>query len=227
MRTQQWLICSEQCLTYYLPQPVSLEQQHFCWHLADYLEQQAGCLNIVEVVVGMNNVTVYCAALGFSELLKLQQSLNQIVGQMQNTQAQNNKQKGKHVKIPVRYGGQYGPDLAALAQSKNMSVEKLVELHTQPVYTVYFIGFQAGFPYLGGLPEILHSPRHQKPRLQVEAGSVGIGGTQTGIYPFASPGGWQLLGKTDTKLFDIHQLQPTLLQAGDLLSFVAEEIITE
>ncbi|MBX4421173.1 allophanate hydrolase subunit 1, partial [Mycobacterium tuberculosis] len=83
------------------------------------------------------------------------------------------------------------------------------------IYTVYFMGFQPGFPYLGGLSPELYSPRHAVPRLQVPAGSVGIGGEQTGIYPFASPGGWQLLGRTELPLFNLKNEQPTLLQAGD------------
>lgn len=86
------------------------------------------------------------------------------------------------------------------------------------------MGFQPGFPYLGGLPENLHTPRKKTPRTKVPAGAVGIGGSQTGIYPFTSPGGWQLLGKTDIALFDISQPSPVLLKAGDQVRFVAESI---
>ena len=86
------------------------------------------------------------------------------------------------------------------------------------------IGFQAGFPYLGGLPENLHTPRRATPRTVVPVGSVGIGGVQTGIYPFSSPGGWQLIGYTKQALFDKNQVQPTLLQAGDTVKFIVEGI---
>ena len=132
--------------------------------------------------------------------------------------------QGKHVEIPVHYGGQYGPDLAAMANDLNLSVEAVVELHTKAIYTVYFIGFQPGFPYLGGLSESLYFPRHAIPRTQVPAGSVGVGGEQTGVYPFESPGGWQLLGQTDTALFDLTKTSPTLLNAGDTLQFNAINI---
>ena len=97
-------------------------------------------------------------------------------------------------------------------------------MHSEPIYTVYMIGFQPGFPYLGGLPESLHTPRRAVPRTLVPAGSVGIGGAQTGIYPFSSPGGWQLIGHTKQALFDKNQAKPTLLQAGDTVKFVVEGI---
>lgn len=86
------------------------------------------------------------------------------------------------------------------------------------------MGFQPGFPYLGGLPENLHTPRRSQPRTKVPAGSVGIGGSQTGVYPFTSPGGWQLIGRTEMPLFNIEKTPPVLLQAGDNVRFVAESI---
>lgn len=214
----EWHICSETCLTAFLPNPVTLEQQQFCWGLADTIRQLP---MVTEVVVGMNTLCVYTQPLTAEQLVALQYQLCSL---SQNTIAGKTIQ-GKHVEIPVRYGGEYGPDLLSAAALKNMSVKELVAKHTQPIYTVYFIGFQAGFPYLGGLPDELAMPRHDTPRLQVPAGSVGIGGSQTGIYPFASPGGWQLLGRTELPLFNLQNPEPTLLQAGDTLSFIAVEII--
>ena len=131
---------------------------------------------------------------------------------------------GKHVEIPVHYGGKFGPDLKALATELGLSITAVVDLHTEATYTVYFIGFQPGFPYLGGLSEALYFPRHATPRTKVPAGSVGIGGEQTGVYPFESPGGWQLLGQTDIPLFDLTKASPTLLKAGDTLKFKAVDI---
>lgn len=212
-----WQICSETCLTAFLPAPVTLENQQICWGLADSIRKLD---SVVEVVVGMNTLSVYTQNLSATDLLQLQHQLTEL---SQNASVK--KIAGKHVEIPVRYGGEYGPDLVTSAHAKNMSVLELVERHTQPIYTVYFIGFQAGFPYLGGLPDALAMERHATPRLQVPAGSVGIGGSQTGIYPFASPGGWQLLGRTDLPLFNLNNREPTLLQAGDTLSFVAVEVI--
>lgn len=218
-----WQLCSETCLTAFLPAPVTLENQQICWGLADRIHQLEA---VIEVVVGMNTLSVYTQALSATELLEVQQQLHLLSqGITKGTISLNKKITGKHVKIPVRYGGEYGPDLVSCAQAKNISPHELVAKHTQPIYTVYFIGFQPGFPYLGGLPDELAMPRHAIPRLQVPAGSVGIGGSQTGIYPFASPGGWQLLGQTDLPLFDLQNPEPTLLKAGDTLSFVAIEVI--
>lgn len=214
----QWHICSEQCLTAFLPPPVTLEKQQYCWGLADSVR---GFAEVKEVVVGMNTLSVYTHTLTAKQLMDFQQTLQQ----HSDSQTTPKIIQGKHVEIPVYYGGEYGPDLVSAAAMKNMSVQELVKKHTAPIYTVYFIGFQAGFPYLGGLPDELAMPRHEVPRKQVPAGSVGIGGQQTGIYPFASPGGWQLLGRTELPLFNLANEPPTLLQAGDTLSFVALEII--
>ena len=115
-----------------------------------------------------------------------------------------------------------GPDLADVAAHCGLSTEEVVRRHTGADYVVYFIGFQPGFAYLGGLDEALHTPRRAEPRVAVPAGSVGIGGAQTGIYPLATPGGWQLIGRTALPLFDPQAEPPTLLAPGDRVRFVAE-----
>ncbi len=125
----------------------------------------------------------------------------------------------KTVEIPVCYGGEFGPDLEFVAQSHGLSPEEVIRLHSEPVYQVYMIGFTPGFPFLGGLPKILHTPRRETPRTRVPAGSVGIANDQTGIYPIESPGGWQLIGRTPLKIFDPKRSNPFLLKAGDLLKF--------
>lgn len=217
-----WQLCSERCLTLFLPKPVTLEQQQLCWYWAEAIPALTGVGQwVAETVVGMNTLSVYTHALSTAELRQLHHALQDFTDHTRTPK----QLDGQHIKIPVRYGGEYGPDLAAAAALKNLSIGELVTQHTQPIYTVYFIGFQPGFPYLGGLPATLHMARHATPRKQVPAGSVGIGGEQTGIYPFASPGGWQLLGRTDLPLFDITKPQPTLLKAGDTLQFVAVEVI--
>lgn len=216
-----WQICSECCLILFLPKPVSLKKQQRCWALAEQISRLDSLTNwVLETVVGMNTLTVYTKPVTYTQLVAVQQQLQQLLDTTTLKTID-----GNHIDIPVRYGGEYGPDLVTLAEQKNMRVSELVALHTEPVYTVYFMGFQPGFPYLGGLPESLYSPRHATPRLQVPAGSVGIGGEQTGIYPFASPGGWQLLGRTELPLFDLSKPQPTLLKAGDTLRFVAIDVI--
>ncbi|WP_335904558.1 5-oxoprolinase subunit PxpB [Salmonella enterica] len=129
----------------------------------------------------------------------------------------------RSVEIPVIYGGAGGPDLAAVARHSGLSEKQVVELHASVEYVVWFLGFQPGFPYLGNLPEPLHMPRRAEPRLQVPAGSVGIGGAQTGIYPLSTPGGWQLIGLTPLKLFDPMREPPVLLRPGDSVRFVPQK----
>ncbi|MBA3891078.1 MAG: 5-oxoprolinase subunit PxpB [Gemmatimonadaceae bacterium] len=125
------------------------------------------------------------------------------------------------VEVPVRYGGEGGPDLDLVATHHGMSADDVIALHTAPTYTVHMIGFVPGFPYLGGLDPQLATPRRETPRTAVPAGSVGIGGAQTGVYPMESPGGWQLIGHTETKLFDVARAAPSLLRVGDRVRFVA------
>lgn len=121
------------------------------------------------------------------------------------------------------YGGAAGPDLDDVAQHCGLRPREVVELHASVDYVVWFLGFQPGFPYLGGLPERLASPRRAEPRLVVPAGSVGIGGSQTGIYPLPTPGGWQLIGHTPLPLFDPTRKTPVLLAPGDIVRFVPQK----
>jgi len=121
--------------------------------------------------------------------------------------------------IPVCYELEYGPDIAELAQTKSLPVDEVSMLHAEVTYTVFMIGFVPGFAYLGGLNPLLESPRKATPRTNVPAGSVGIAGVQTGIYPLTTPGGWQLIGRTPLKLFDATRTQPSLLKAGDRVKF--------
>ncbi len=130
------------------------------------------------------------------------------------------RSEGKTVEIPVVYGGEYGPDLEFVARHTGLSVDEVIEIHSKPVYRVYFLGFLPGFAYLGGMDERIATPRLEKPRLKVPAGSVGIAGKQTGIYPLESPGGWRLIGRTPLRLFNPKQEPPTLLQPGDRVKFV-------
>lgn len=131
------------------------------------------------------------------------------------------KNDSRLVEIPTRYGGEFGPDLDFVAQHNNLTPAEVVELHTHTTYQVFMIGFAPGFPYLGILPDAIAAPRLETPRKSVPAGSIGIAGRQTGIYPRNSPGGWRLIGRTDVKLFDALQDPPTLLSQGDQVRFVA------
>jgi KipI family sensor histidine kinase inhibitor len=124
------------------------------------------------------------------------------------------------IEIPVSYGGDFGPDIEFVAQAHDMTVEEVIRIHSGAVYQIYMIGFTPGFPFLGGLPEELHTPRLESPRSLVPAGSVGIANNQTGMYPVASPGGWRLIGRTPFKLFDPSKENPFLYSAGDMIKYV-------
>lgn len=127
----------------------------------------------------------------------------------------------KTIEIPVCYGGKFGPDIQVVAENNNISVSDVIRLHSKPEYIIYMIGFAPGFPFLGELPETLHTPRLKTPRTNVPQGSVGIANKQTGIYPAESPGGWQLIGRTPLKLFDPARSNPILYQAGDRIRFIS------
>lgn len=127
----------------------------------------------------------------------------------------------QRVEIPVCYGGAFGPDLARVAREAKMSEEEVIRRHAKADYVVALTGFSPGFPYLLGLPKELATPRLAKPRTEVAVGSVGIAGAQTGIYPLATPGGWNLIGRTPLRMFRPELDPPTFLRAGDRVRFRA------
>ena len=194
----------------------TLECQQRLWAIA---AQAAHWPHVRDVVPGMNNLTIL-----FDPLAADPQQLTDKLQSAWETAAISQKAMRK-IDIPVVYGGDSGPDLAEVARHTGLSPAEIVKRHTAAEYIVYFIGFQPGFPYLGGLDPKLATPRRSEPRIVVPAGSVGIGGSQTGIYPSASPGGWQLIGHTGLQLFDPSKNPPTLLQPGDRVRFVASEVI--
>ena len=123
------------------------------------------------------------------------------------------------IEIPTRYGGEFGPDLEFVARHNHLSVAEVIQLHTSRPFRVFMLGFTPGFPYVGPLPESIAAPRLETPRAKVPAGSVGIAGRQTGIYPRESPGGWRLIGRTEVSLFDSTRDPPALLRPGDYVRF--------
>jgi KipI family sensor histidine kinase inhibitor len=128
--------------------------------------------------------------------------------------------KPRQLEVPTRYGGASGPDLEAVAVSKGMSAADIVRIHSEREYTIYMMGFTPGFPYLGTLDERLIMPRMDAPRTLVRAGSVAIVGSQTGIYPLDSPGGWHLIGWSSLRLFDPASNSPFLFAPGDIIKFI-------
>ncbi|WP_227869528.1 5-oxoprolinase subunit PxpB [Undibacterium parvum] len=192
--------------------PASLICQRRLWSLAQQLRVLGGYR---EVVPGMNNLTLVFDP----ELTNGAAQLALLADLWDRSEAQDFT--SRTVPIQVNYGGEFGPDLELVAAHAGLSPEQVIAAHTAAEYLVYFLGFQPGFAYLGGLPPALATPRRATPRLSVPAGSVGIGGAQTGIYPAASPGGWQLIGRSSLTLFDPELAQPSLLQPGDLVRFVS------
>ena len=125
------------------------------------------------------------------------------------------------ITIPVCYEKEFASDIEEIARLKNISVDEVIRIHTSKTYRVYMLGFIPGFAYMGEVDEKIEMPRKPQPRQKVEAGSVGIAGKQTGIYPLSSPGGWQIIGQTPLKLFDASKKVPTLLKAGDKVKFIS------
>lgn len=127
--------------------------------------------------------------------------------------------KKEIIEIPVCYGGDYGPDLDEVAIINDLMPEEVIRLHSGQDYLIYTIGFAPGFPYVGGISEKIAAPRKKTPRLRIPAGSVGIAGMQTGIYPIETPGGWQIIGRTPLALFRPEAQSPTLLNSGQYIRF--------
>lgn len=169
---------------------------------------------ITEVVPTYRSATVHYRPEVFSY-----EELNQLLAPLAQGSAEEAEELPV-VEIPVCYGGEYGPDLLEVAQHCSLTPEEVIARHTAPTYRIYMLGFTPGFPYLGGMDPSIAAPRRKEPRIQIPAGSVGIAGEQTGVYPIVSPGGWQLIGRTPLRLFDPQREQPILLSAGAGIRFV-------
>lgn len=188
--------------------------QRRVWWLAERLREREGGEPLEEIVPGMNNLTLVFDP-EVTDPARLGRRLTELWRQGEELDYQPRERE-----IPVHYGGEWGPDLEEAARHCGLTPAELVARHSGGDYRVYFLGFQPGFAYLGGLAAGLAVPRRREPRLKVPAGSVGIGGAQTGIYPAASPGGWQLIGRTDLALFDPDRDEPSYLLPGDRVRFV-------
>ncbi|MCF8030659.1 MAG: 5-oxoprolinase subunit PxpB [Desulfohalobiaceae bacterium] len=188
--------------------------------LALLLERRA-LPGVVEIV------PAYCSFLILFEpetldLERLKAEIDDLFPGLDDSGEKEPEASGQVVEIPVCYGGDFGPDLASVAQHNGLSPEEVIRIHSSGTYPVYMLGFAPGFPYLGGLDERIATPRLDTPRSHVPAGSVGIAGSQTGIYPLASPGGWRLIGRTPLTLFDSTAEDPVpYYRPGDSLRFVA------
>ena len=191
-------------------------------HSVFYQLQSDPIPGMIEAVPAYSSLTIYYDVLFIRNKLSKQTTAFEWITEKVNSYLSGEK---KHtevesvlIKIPVCYEKEYGPDLDFIALKNNISVEEIIQRHIATIYRVYMLGFLPGFAYMGLVDEKIVSPRKQYPA-PVEAGSVGIAGKQTGIYPFRSPGGWQIVGRTPLKLFDKEKTNPVLFKSGDTVQF--------
>lgn len=174
--------------------------------------------SILECVPAFKELAVY---------LHLSTDINdfktELASELQKLSKAESKASNYTYHIPLCYGQEFGPDLSDLAESNGLSEKEVIQLHTEGEYLIHFLGFLPGFPYLSGLNPKLHKARLASPRQKISAGSVGIAGDQTGIYPQASPGGWNIIGRSPLKLFNVDQDPPTILQPMNKIKFVPIE----
>jgi len=154
------------------------------------------------------------------------QTLIEFISQAIKNIGRNKSTKSKIYVIPVCYGGDYGPDIETVSTENALDISSVIDIHSSKDYRIYMLGFTPGFPYLGGMDKRIETARLEKPRTKIYAGSVGIAGGQTGIYPIDSPGGWQIIGRTPLKLFDRTKGQPFLLEAGAYIRFKPIDVDT-
>ncbi|MGC0773166.1 MAG: 5-oxoprolinase subunit PxpB [Candidatus Acidiferrum sp.] len=176
----------------------------------------------LEPIAGVRNLhPAYCSLLVKFDAVKLRHE--ELIEVLRGYVARTKKMvlpEPRLVELPVCYGGDYGPDLKDVAEMHGITAERVIELHATTTYTTYFLGFAPGFAYLGQLPEALATPRLASPRKFVPKGSVGIAGSQTGVYPISTPGGWRLLGRTPLVMFRPEREEMSLLSIGDRVHFV-------
>ena len=214
------LSAGEQGLVVEFSQTINSTVNRRVHQTAKLLNQEIGDA-IFEIVPTYRSLLVYFNPLSITRT-KLIQEIEMI---LTKTESCSDEQLQKQVVvIPVCYGGDFGPDLHFVAEHNGLALEEVIQIHTSHPYQVYMIGFTPGFPYLGGMSERIATPRLEKPRIKIPAGSVGIAGSQTGFYPMESPGGWRLIGRTPIKAFDPQAANPFLFEAGQYLQF---EAITE
>jgi len=169
---------------------------------------------VVDIVPTYRSVTIHVDPLRMDVT-----TLSDRLLQLSHAVTRHTTSSGTQHTIPVLYGGEWGPDLEDVAAFAKMSAADVIRLHSSVLYRVYMLGFSPGFPYLGSVPEPLAMPRLATPRTRVPAGSVGIAGKQTGIYPTSTPGGWRLIGRTPVALYRPNSSKPFLLNPGDVIRF--------
>jgi len=209
----QFQPASDQSLLVYFGQQITIGAHQRVRKLLRLLEQ--------EPIAGVRNLNpAYCSILISFDALQLNHStLEEILRSYLDRLDAIQIPEGRELQIPVCYGAEFGPDLNEVATLHGMTPDRVIELHASVTYVVYFLGFVPGFAYLGELPEALATPRLDSPRRTTPPGSVGIAGNQTGVYPFATPGGWRLIGRTPIAMFRQDRKAMSFLSIGDRVRF--------
>ena len=204
---------SDQSLLVYFGQDITPDAHQHVMRLLRLLE--------LEPVAGIRNLhPAYCSLLVKFDLLKLRHDeMEAILRSYLERLGDVRLPEPRQMEIPVCYGGEYGQDLDDVGAMHGITPARAIEIHASVNYVVYFLGFVPGFAYLGGLPQALVTPRLATPRRRVPPGSVGIAGNQTGVYPFATPGGWRLIGRTPVRMFQPDQKDMSFLSIGDRVRF--------
>lgn len=214
MNAPKFLSSGDSAITVEFGNEISAEI-NACVHALDKALHKKNILGIVETVPTFRSLLIiYDPCITGGE--KLKAKITKLCGDLEAS----SEGKKRIIEIPVLYGGEYGEDLKDVAEINKLTEDEVIKIHSGTDYLIYMLGFLPGFAYLGGLDPRLHTPRLDSPRTCIPAGSVGIGGAQTGVYPLASPGGWQLLGRTPVSVFDRQRQEPILYRAGDLVHFV-------
>lgn len=214
MNAPKFLSSGDSAITVEFGNEISAEI-NACVHALDKALHKKNILGIVETVPTFRSLLIiYDPCITGGE--KLKAKITKLCGDLEAS----SEGRKRIIEIPVLYGGEYGEDLKDVAEINKLTEDEVVKIHSGTDYLIYMLGFLPGFAYLGGLDPRLHTPRLDSPRTCIPAGSVGIGGAQTGVYPLASPGGWQLLGRTPVSVFDRQRQEPILYRAGDLVHFV-------
>jgi inhibitor of KinA len=210
----QFLNASDRTLLIDWGGPIDLETHHHVARLLRWFEQ-----NPVPGILNLH--PAYCSLLVAFDPLRinhetLKQHVQHAIARLETVSLP----APRTVEIPVSYGGDAGPDLTDVAALHDLTPQQVIEIHSAATYIVYFLGFVPGFAYLGGLDASIATPRLTTPRRRVPAGSVAIGGNQTGVYPFETPGGWRLIGRTAVEMFSTQRDESSLLRIGDRVRFV-------